>query len=173
MVALGDERTVEQDPAFAIRIMADIAVKALSAAINDPTTAVQALDHLETVLRLLGSTPLHGPLTFQDQQGTARLLMPGRTWQDYLALANTEIREYGSSSIQVMRRLRALLEDLQGSVRPENRPAVDAELAKLDPTIAVGFAGSVDKDQAQVRDRQGIGGPSPSTERVAHNGRDH
>jgi uncharacterized membrane protein len=53
MVALGVERTVEQDPAFAVLIMADIAVKALSAAINDPTTAVQALDHLETVPRLL------------------------------------------------------------------------------------------------------------------------
>ena len=43
MVALGTERTVEQDPAFAIRIMVDIADKALSAAINDPTTAVQVL----------------------------------------------------------------------------------------------------------------------------------
>jgi len=162
MIALGAERTVEQDPAFAIRIMADIAVKALSAAINDPTTAVQALDHLGNVLRILGSTPLHGPLTFRDGEGAPRLLMPGRTWEDYLTLAVTEIREYGSGSIQVMRRLRALLEDLRESVRPENRPAVDAEIAKLDPTIATGFAGSVDKDQAQVPDRQGIGGPAAS-----------
>jgi uncharacterized membrane protein len=162
MVALGVERTMEQDPAFAIRIMADIAVKALSAAINDPTTAVQALDHLGNVLRLLGSTPLHGPLTFRDREGTARLLMPGRTWEDYLTLAVTEIREYGSSSIQVMRRLRAILEDLQESVHPEHRPAVDAEIAKLDATIAVGFAGSVDEDQARTRDRQGIGGPVAS-----------
>jgi uncharacterized membrane protein len=160
MIALGAERTVEQDPAFAIRIMADIAVKALSAAINDPTTAVQALDHLGNVLRLLGATPLHGPLTFRDQEGTPRLLMPGRTWADYLTLALTEIREYGCSSIQVTRRLRALLEDLQESVRPEHRPAVDTEIAKLDATIAAGFAGSVDKDQARARDRQGIGGPA-------------
>jgi len=88
--------------------------------------------------------------------------MPGRTWEDYLTLAVTEIREYGSGSIQVMRRLRALLEDLRESVRPENRPAVDAEIAKLGSAIAVGFAGSVDKDQAQVPDRQGIGGPAAS-----------
>jgi uncharacterized membrane protein len=162
MIALGAERTVEQDPAFAIRIMADIAVKALSAAINDPTTAVQALDHLGNVLRLLGATPLHGPLTFRDTEGTPRLLMPGRTWADYLTLAVTEIREYGSSSIQVVRRLRALLEDLQESVRPEHRPAVDAEIAKLDATIATSFAGSVDQDQARARDRQGIGGPAAS-----------
>jgi uncharacterized membrane protein len=160
MIALGAERTVEQDPAFAIRIMADIAVKALSAAINDPTTAVQALDHLGNVIRLLGATPLHGPLTFRDREGTPRLLMPGRTWADYLTLAVTEIREYGCSSIQVMRRLRAMLEDLQGSVRPEHRQAVDTEIAKLDATIAAGFAGSVDKDQARARDRQGIGGPA-------------
>ena len=163
MVALGVERTFEQDPAFAIRIMADIAVKALSAAINDPTTAVQALNYLGNVLRLLGSTPLHGPLTFRDQEGTPRLLMPGRTWDDYLTLAVTEIREYGASAIQVMRGLRALLEDLQESVRPGHRPAVDAEIAKLDATVAAGFAGSVDKDQAQARDRQGIGGPGAST----------
>jgi uncharacterized membrane protein len=162
MIALGAERTVEQDPAFAIRIMADIAVKALSAAINDPSTAVQALDHLGKVLRLLGATPLHGPLTFRDTVGTPRLLVPGRTWADYLTLAVTEIREYGSSSIQVVRRLRALLEDLQESVRPEHRPAVDAEIAKLDATIATSFAGSVDKDQARARDRQGIGGPAAS-----------
>ena len=162
MVALGVERTIEQDAAFAIRIMADIAVKALSAAINDPTTAVQALDYLGNVLGLLGSTPLHGPLAFRDQQGTPRLFMPGRTWEDYLTLAVTEIREYGSSSIQVMRRMRALLEDLQESVHPDNRPAVDAEITKLDATVATGFAGSVDKNQAQLPDLQGIGGPAAS-----------
>jgi uncharacterized membrane protein len=139
--------------------MADIAVKALSAAINDPTTAVQALDHLANVLRLLGSTPLHGPLTFRDQAGIPRLLMPGRTWEDYLTLALTEIREYGSGSIQVVRRLRVILGDLRESVRPEHRPAVDAEIKKLNATVAVGFAGSVDLDQAQAGDRQGIGGP--------------
>ena len=58
MVALGVERTVEQDPAFAIRIMVDIAVMALSAAINAPATAVQVLDHLAETLRLIGTTPL-------------------------------------------------------------------------------------------------------------------
>lgn len=56
MIAYGVERTIEQDLGFAIRIMVDIAIKALSAAINDPTTAIQALDHLSTVLRRLGST---------------------------------------------------------------------------------------------------------------------
>jgi uncharacterized membrane protein len=122
MIALGVERTVEQDPAFALRIMVDIAVKALSAAINDPTTAVQALDQIANVLRLLGSTPLHASLTFRDSGGTPRLLMPGRTWDDYLTLAVTEIREYGATSIQVTRRLRAMLEDLQQICPPREPP---------------------------------------------------
>jgi uncharacterized membrane protein len=56
MIVLGDERTIEQDPAFAIRIMVDIADRALSPAINDPTTAVQVLNHLSDVLRLIGTT---------------------------------------------------------------------------------------------------------------------
>jgi hypothetical protein len=55
MVALGAERTIEQDPTFAIRVMVDIAVRALSPAVNDPTTAVQVLDYLEESLRVIGS----------------------------------------------------------------------------------------------------------------------
>ncbi|GAB3787580.1 DUF2254 domain-containing protein [Nocardioides ungokensis] len=160
LLAVGTERTIEEDPAFAIRIMVDVAVKALSAAINDPTTAVQAMDHLSNVLKLLGSTPLKGPLMFVDRDGAPRLALPGRTWEDYLTLGVTEIREYGASSIQVVRRLRAMLEDLQEAVLPEHRPAVAAELARLDATVASGFAGSVDKDRAQTGDPQGIGGPT-------------
>jgi uncharacterized membrane protein len=167
MVAFGVERTFEQDPGFALRIMVDIAVKALSAAINDPTTAVQALDHIANVLRLLGSAPLHASLTFRDSAGTPRLLMPGRTWDDYLTLAVTEIREYGAQSIQVTRRLRALLEDLRASVHPENRSAVDSEIVKLNATVASGFADSVDEAQAEAPDVQGIGGPAAATTAAA------
>ncbi len=54
--ALGRERTIEQDPAFAMRILVDIAIKALSPAINDPTTAVQVLDHVEALLGDLART---------------------------------------------------------------------------------------------------------------------
>ncbi len=77
MVALGTERTVEQDPAFAIRIMVDIADKALSAAINDPTTAVQVLDHLEEVLRLIGATELGGRIWRVDDAPGQRRRDPG------------------------------------------------------------------------------------------------
>ena len=56
MIVLGVERTIEQDPAFAVRIMVDIAIKALSPAVNDPTTAVQVINHLGDLLHRIGAT---------------------------------------------------------------------------------------------------------------------
>src|SRR5215207_2816703 len=50
-VVLGDERTLDNDPAFAIRVLVDIAIRALSPAVNDPTTAVQSIDRIEDLLR--------------------------------------------------------------------------------------------------------------------------
>jgi uncharacterized membrane protein len=159
-VALGIERTIEQDPAFALRILVDIAEKALSAAVNDPTTAVQVMNHLAEMLRVIGSTDLATHACFFDEEGRPRVLLPSRRWEDYLALAVTEIREYGATSIQVVRRLRAMLDDLLADVRPEHRRAVEDELARLDLTVAAAFGDSTDLDRASIPDRQGIGGPT-------------
>jgi uncharacterized membrane protein len=159
MIALGDERTIQQDPAFAIRIIVDIADKALSAAVNDPTTAVQALDHLAELLRLIGSTDLEG-LTHRHEGPPPAVVMRARRWEDFLSLGVTEIREYGSGSIQVMRRLRAVLDELEETVRPEHRAAVREERARLDAVVESAWGGSVDVDRARVPDRQGIGSPT-------------
>jgi uncharacterized membrane protein len=159
MVALGVERTIEQDPAFAVRIMVDIAIRALSPAVNDPTTAVQVLDHLEDLLRLVGQTDLSDhaqPLADMD----SGLVIPVRRWSDYLTLSVTEIREYGDTSIQVVRRLRAMLEELAEAVLPERREEVLRELQRLDDAVAAKWSASVDLDLAGLADRQGIGGPS-------------
>ena len=159
MVALGVERTIEQDPAFAVRIMVDIAIRALSPAVNDPTTAVQVLDHLEDLLRLVGQTDLSDRAAPLEDMETG-LVVPVRRWQDYLALSVTEIREYGHSSIQVVRRLRAMLEELADSVLLERREAVVLELERLDDAVAREWGQTVDIDLAGRADRQGIGGPS-------------
>jgi uncharacterized membrane protein len=158
MLALGAERTIEQDPTFAIRVMVDIAVRALSPAVNDPTTAIQVLDYLEESLRMVGSAE---PGAGASAAGlTTGVVMPVRMWRDVMALGVTEIREYGAASIQVVRRLRALFEELGELVLPENRAAVDDELRRLDATVAASYAGSVDLDWARSADPQGIGGPA-------------
>lgn len=158
MVALGNERTIEQDPAFAIRVIVDVAAKALSAAINDPTTAVQVLNQLAEVLRIIGTTDLARGRWPARNGRPHGLVIPTRSWAEYLALGVTEIREYGASSIQVVRRMRAMLEQLQVEVRPENRRAVAEELARLDDTVASAFGRSVDLDRARIADPEGMGG---------------
>ncbi len=162
MVALGVERTIEQDPAFAIRVMVDIAIRGLSPAVNDPTTAVQVLDHLGDTLRLIGSVAWSGPASADVSLDarTWRVIVRTRRWEDIVSLAITEIREYGGRSIQVVRRLRALLEELLDIVPEVRRPAIEDELARLDATIAEHWTGSVDLDRARTADRQGIGGAS-------------
>lgn len=159
MVALGVERTIEQDPAFAIRVMVDVAIRALSPAMNDPTTAVQVLDHLGETLRIIGTAP--SPTSVAPREALASgVVMPVRDWSDFLSLGVTEIREYGASSVTVLRRLRALLDELGGLVDAERRVAVDDELCRLDATVAAQFEGSIDLDRARSADSQGIGSPA-------------
>ena len=158
MVALGEERTIEQDPAFAIRILVDVANLALSPAVNDPTTAVQVLDYLGETLRLVGTTEL-SVQTWEDVRPDRGLVVPARSWEDYLSLSTDEIREYGAGGIQIMRRLRALLEELHDEVRPEYRAAVKDELLRLDATVERSWQEKVDYERARTADTQGIGGP--------------
>ena len=160
MVALGEERTIEQDTAFALRILVDIAIRALSPAVNDPTTAVQVLGALEDLLLRIGESDLSGRGTLRDANGTPRLIIAMRRWDDLLALALTEIRDYGATSTQVTRRMRALLESLALRVRPEHRPAVAEQLAALDDALARLIPGPATREFASRPDRQGIGGPS-------------
>lgn len=157
MVALGSERTVDQDPAFAIRVMVDIANLALSPAINNPTTAVQVLNQLSEVLRVIGAVEL-APGNGADDVHAPTVVIRDRRFDEYLALAVTEIRQYGLSGLQVVRRLRALLEELHEEVIPVHRAAVEEELHRLDVMVARHYAESVDLDRASTADPQGIGG---------------
>lgn len=162
MIALGDERTFEQDPVFALRMMVDIASRALSPAVNDPTTAVQVLDHIGELLGLVGRTDLAVRSKDAASDLPAPVVMVTRSWEEFLALGLTEIRQFGETSVQVMRRLRALLEFLLETVRPEHVPAVEEELRRLDATVAEGWRNSVDLDRAHEADPQGIGGRAPT-----------
>jgi uncharacterized membrane protein len=155
-VAVGDERTMRQDPAFAFRLLADISAKALSPGVNDPTTAVQALDQIELLLRQLGGRRL-APGIGRDQAGEVRLRYPVPSWEDFLGLAIDETRHFGEGSVQVTRRLRALLEDLREAVPESRRAAIDAELELVDASAERAFSDRGDRDSAASRDRQGLG----------------
>jgi uncharacterized membrane protein len=155
-VKLGAERTFEQDAKYAIRILVDVAIRALSPAINDPTTAVQALDQVEDLLLRLGRRSLESGRA-EDASGKVRLVFPVPSWEDFLALSFDEIRFYGASSIQVMRRMRALLQNVSEHVPPERRAALDRYLERVDKGIRRSFEDKDDLKDALAEDRQGLG----------------
>jgi uncharacterized membrane protein len=156
-IVLGTERTMEQDPTFAFRILVDIAIKALSAAINDPTTAVLALDQLHRLLRVVGLRALRGD-NVRDATGAARLIYRTPNWEDYVHLACTEIRLCGAGSLQIMRRMRSMLENLVKTLPPHRHPELYQQLKLLDRTIETAYVLAEDRALARIGDPQGLGG---------------
>jgi uncharacterized membrane protein len=155
-VALGPERSLEHDPTSALRILVDVAIKALSPAVNDPTSAIMALDQLHELLRFVAVRQLDVG-SHRDTHGALRLSVEGPNWEDYVSLAVDEIRQYGASSIQVARRLRAMLGDLL-EVAPENRRrTLREELTLLERMVERTFSDVEDRKRASVADQQGLG----------------
>jgi len=134
-VAFGDGRTSRQDTSYSIRILVDIALKALSPAINDPTTAVQALDHIEDLLLLLGYRQLPD-IVHRDEAGEVRLFNRTPGWDDYVSLALTEIRTFGADSPQVVERLRILLHRLHSNVPSWRTESIEEQSRLLDYAVA-------------------------------------
>lgn len=158
-ISLAEERTFEQDPKYPIRLLVDIAIKALSAAINDPTTAVQAIDQLEDILHRLGQHNLDD-IKFSDGDGIVRLTYRIPSWEDFLRLSFDEIRQYGANSVQVMRRLRSALVGLAESLsNPSRVAAVNAYVKQLDLLISRSSLDPEDRAVASQEDRQGLGAP--------------
>jgi len=156
-VVIGIERTMEQDPTFAFRILVDIAIKALSAAINDPTTAVLAIDQLHRLLRLVGLRDLRGE-ELLDEAGELRLVFRTPNWEDYVHLACTEIRHCGAGSIQIPRRMRSMLENLMQTLPPHRHAELRQQIELLHRTVEGHYEFPEDRALARIPDPQGLGG---------------
>jgi uncharacterized membrane protein len=164
-VAFGTERTMEQDPTFAFRILVDIALKALSPAINDPTTAVLAIDQIHRLLRLVGRRHLHDE-GIRDAAGRVRLILRTPNWEDFVHIACTEIRACGAGSIQIPRRQRAMLENLIRTLPEHRQPALREQLDLLDRMLPDYYSLPEDLALARVPDSQGIGGAAAGPPRA-------
>ena len=156
-VALGSERTLEQDPTFAFRILVDIAIKALSPAINDPTTAVLAIDQLHRLLRQVGLRHVSRE-EICDKAGERRLVFRTPNWEDFVHLACTEIRHCGASSVQIMRRMRSMLENLMQTLPPHRHAELRKQLELLDRAVEEHYTFAEDRALARIGDPQGLGG---------------
>ncbi len=124
------ERSMEQDVTFGLRRLVDIAERALSPGVNDPTTAVQVVNELHDLLRLIAASPDPVPVT-SDRDGVPRVVTDEWTFERYLDLAVDEIAHWGSDSLQIPARLDEMLLDLAANGPPYRRPVLDAKRAAL------------------------------------------
>jgi uncharacterized membrane protein len=147
-----------QDSTFAFRVIVDIAIKALSKAINDPTIAVLAIDQLHRLLRNVGKRHLHDE-QIMDDVGRLRVIFPTPN-DDFVQLAFREIRLYGAENFQIARRLRAMIDNLMKTLRESRWPALRLELDLLDRTIEKLYIFPEDMALARISDTQGLGGSS-------------
>ncbi len=148
---VGPERTLAQDPGFAIRQLVDVASRALSPAVNDPTTASQAIGHIVDLLSTAATRP---DVTgwYADADGVVRVRLPELGFSRLAELGLTEIALYGAGAPQVTRRLRAAYDVLESQVddaRGESirrlRRQLDAASAEALPQAFTAIASDPDR----------------------------
>ncbi|NED89961.1 DUF2254 domain-containing protein [Streptomyces sp. SID11233] len=155
-VSVGVERTLHQDLAFGLRQLSDIALRALSTAVNDPTTAVQCLDRIVQFLAAVVDLPL-GAVHHRDRKGVVRLVQDVPGWADLVDLGFEEVRRCASDSPQVTRRLLAGIDDLLLLAPPGRRQPLVRHRALLTQAVERTVRGAAEREFALRPDRQGIG----------------
>ena len=129
-VRIGYQRTLQQDVLFGMRQLVDIALRALSPAVNDPYTAIQAIHRLTVLLCALAPRPL-GDYQINGSNNEARVIVRAPTFADYAELACSLIRRYGAAEPTVTAALLVLLQDAQAMASDPDRIRVLASEARL------------------------------------------
>lgn len=122
---LGPERTPEQDVEFGIVEISDIAVKALSPGINDPTTAFRCIDRLSEILLELGTRA--PPHPWRTEEGKVHYLARHPTFERAVGLAFDQVRHFGASNPGIVRKLLDVLARLEAAVPPSRRGVLRAQ----------------------------------------------
>ena len=156
LVALGDERTHDGDPAYGFRKLVDVAQRALRSAQNDATTAVQVINRLHDCLRQLAPRPFRSA-EHVDDIGRLRLVIRSLDWDGYVRLAFDEIRLAAGPYPQATRRLQAALQDLHAVAPPERRAPLERQLRLLEQTVEHELDSRDDIRAALTPEAQGIG----------------
>jgi uncharacterized membrane protein len=128
LYAIGRQRTVEQDAAFGVRQIVDVALKALSPGVNDTTTAVMCIDHLTAILVRLSDRRIES--RFRGRDGELRVLTCGPTYADLVGEAYDQVRQNADANVAVLEGLLASLERVAGRTASPPRRAVLLEHAR-------------------------------------------
>ena len=134
----GQERTFHQDPLFAFRLLADIGLRAMSPAVNDPATAVQVLGTIQSILGPLVTRDLD-VAEVADGAGTVRVVLALPSWDDYLRTSLDDLIESASHSPMVLVRTRTLLASLLKTAPPQRRPSIAWRLEHVQGLMSSNF----------------------------------
>lgn len=170
-VHIGFERTLQQDIRFGLRQMVDIALRALSPAINDPYTGVQVVHHVSAIESVLASRELTDDIR-RDSSGEVLVWLPYPGFETYLQVGCAQIRRYGSREPLVLAAILQMLSAVaQNCVSESRRTAVQAQIdlvvraaerdlaEESDQAMVVHAAGAA----TGVVEQPGSLAPSPST----------
>jgi uncharacterized membrane protein len=152
---IGGERTFVQDPAFGFRQLVDVAIRALSPAVNDPTTGVQAIDRISDLLAITGNR-LDPTGLRVDSSGTVRVKRKLRNFDSLLVLSLTEVIRYGADAPQVVRRLHGMLDELQSTLPTERQAALAHQRSVLEAAVSAALPAAF-ASVASAADREGLG----------------
>ncbi|WP_030983920.1 DUF2254 domain-containing protein [Streptomyces sp. NRRL S-1813] len=155
-VSVGVERTFHQDLGLGLRQLSDIALRALSPAVNDPTTAVQCLDRIVQILAAVVRRPL-GTVLHRDRRGVVRLMQNVPGWTDLVDLGLTEVRGAAVHSPQVSRRILAGIDDLLLLAPQHRQVPLRRHRTLLLQAVERTVPAAADRRFASYPDRQGIG----------------
>ncbi|MFI8823550.1 DUF2254 family protein [Streptomyces sp. NPDC053431] len=129
------ERTFHQDPTLAFRLLSDIGLRALSPAVHDPATAVQVLDALEDLLRLVAPADL-GDVSVTDRDGAVRVVMRLPAWEEFVRVGLDDLCRAATDAPMVLSRAGELLRRVGEAAEPRRRPGLDQRLAWVERELA-------------------------------------
>lgn len=133
---VGLERTMEQDPRFGFRLLADIALRALSPAINDQSTGIQAIDAIDCLVTPMAGRDLDIGRAY-DTAGRLSVVLAVPSWEEYVELAIGDVARAGTGNVAVVTRLTQLVDDLLAIAPPARRAVLVSWREQLCPTSAV------------------------------------
>lgn len=137
-IVTGPERSFNQDPLLAFRLLADIALRALSPAVNDPATAVQVIDRLEGLLGFLAARAGRAD-QLTDDAGLVRVILSLPRWEDFARSFLDDLIAAAAASPMVLLRLRGLLARLAEQAPAAGAGIVATRAGLVDDLLARGF----------------------------------
>jgi uncharacterized membrane protein len=148
---IGTERTLFGDALFGVRQLVDIALKAISPGVNDPTTAINALDYLGNILIYVAR---HADVSgrYYDEKGRLRVVVPRPSFATMLDLAFDQIRHYSNREPTITLRVLELLGEI---AQATGDPARHAAIWRHTSMISRNVAGQIlePHDRARINQR--------------------